>query len=71
MSRILACTRSLAAQMGSPQLEWDERLPRSFEITRDRFERAKKARPVGTEAGGAEKEVTIGVAEEGGAGVRD
>ncbi|ORY24568.1 FAD dependent oxidoreductase-domain-containing protein [Naematelia encephala] len=42
MARILTCTRSLAKQILNPG-EWDERLPKSFEITEERLERAKQA----------------------------
>jgi hypothetical protein len=41
MSRILCVTRSLAQHLQTGT--WDSRLPRSFEITADRFERAKTA----------------------------
>lgn len=41
MSRILCVTRSLAQHIQSGT--WDSRLPRSFEITAERFERAKTA----------------------------
>ncbi|EIM92347.1 FAD dependent oxidoreductase [Stereum hirsutum FP-91666 SS1] len=48
MSRILSCTQSLAKQI-LDQGVWDERLPRSFEITEERMERAKTAPPLAGE----------------------
>jgi glycine/D-amino acid oxidase-like deaminating enzyme len=46
MARILTCTRGLAAQMGSG--DWDERLPRVFDITEERLERARRAAHIPT-----------------------
>ena len=41
MSRILCCTRALAAQMIHPTHAWDDaRLPRLFEITKSRISKA-------------------------------
>lgn len=62
MSRILCCTRSLAQQL-LDQGTWDDRLPRSFEITKERFERAKQIPPLSNQRW-REAEVN-GVAEEG------
>lgn len=42
MAQLLTCTRSPATQILN-QGEWDERLPRSFEITKEGLERAKQA----------------------------
>ncbi|CED85316.1 FAD dependent oxidoreductase [Phaffia rhodozyma] len=42
MSRIISCTQSLAQQI-KDQGTWDPRLPRSFEITQERLDRAKAA----------------------------
>ena len=70
MSRIFACTNSLARQLNSPQLEWDESLPRRFEITKERFKRAQEVEPLvkdGDTAGAKAKAGVEGVAEEGGA----
>lgn len=46
MSRILCCTRALAKQMMDPQHQWDERLPRTFEISSERIKRALEAPPI-------------------------
>ncbi|KAL7411653.1 FAD dependent oxidoreductase [Mrakia frigida] len=45
MSRILSCTRSLAQQIQNQGI-WDDRLPRSFEITTERFQRARGIQPM-------------------------
>jgi len=76
MSRILCCTRSLAQQI-KDQGSWDERLPRSFEITTERFQRAQRIKPMlpdgdnpGVEAGKedeGEGVVVEGEGNEGGA----
>lgn len=68
MSRILACTRSLALQIKN-QGEWDDRLPRSFEITTERFQRAQReignpSLPDGDNSG-KEAEVGEALEEEG------
>lgn len=57
MARILTCTRGLALQMKDGQ--WDERLPRCFDITPERLKRAQQAAKIPTfqGVGGAVPEI--------------
>ncbi|TXT10487.1 uncharacterized protein COLE_04421 [Cutaneotrichosporon oleaginosum] len=57
MARILTCTRGLAAQMKTG--DWDERLPRVFDITPERLQRARHAAAIPTfqGVGGAVSEI--------------
>jgi hypothetical protein len=64
MSRIICVTRSLAQHIQTGK--WDPRLPKSFEISTERFERALAVPALTDDLDRAVEESTDGAAEVGG-----